>query len=414
VKLFWDNPTSAWRTWTLTYSPRWYLNNLIGNEFFLAVQGVGPTARRRALTPEFQAAGPVGVRGGGLVISQRGFKPRIGDTLLDFNQRLETYARSASYLHEAGKQASRQILQESGKGFFDIRTQWEQFRGAGAFDDAAILKKIESFDPATQQRLIDTTNNWLLDYGSLTAIERQWIRRFGVPFWSWYREITKYAAKLPVLYPGRTQMLRVLSEVGQEATTNDLGAVLKEAGLSERELEEYQRGAVVLSKAGRLIDVLNPRSAMPLTDVTRGPGLHPFLNVAVEQLTGRRLFNGQAFSDPEVVEVKGRFYAREANGELRVVPPPRPDLFSHLLRQFPQVQLLEKLLKEQPQYDTTFIFASQPHRPLVPRDQTGEVKRRLASAIGVPLQQIDLHLLILKRKIALEAERKLMRRQSRE
>jgi hypothetical protein len=55
VQLAWDTPMKAWRGLVLTASPRWVVNNILGNTTFALMQGVKTADVLRIATERFRA-----------------------------------------------------------------------------------------------------------------------------------------------------------------------------------------------------------------------------------------------------------------------------------------------------------------------------------------------------------------------
>jgi hypothetical protein len=92
-------------------------------------------------------------------------------------------------------------------------------------------------DPEVVRRSLQETNKMMYNYMILGPFERRYVRQF-VPFWGWYKFISQVAWRLPVEMPGRVNIIRWLSLVGQEQE--------KQFG----PMPDWLKGVIPLSKPG--------------------------------------------------------------------------------------------------------------------------------------------------------------------
>jgi hypothetical protein len=172
-------------------------------------------------------------------------------------------------------------------------------------------KDTKSFQAAAKQALEENetlarqvserANAALGDFLNLSQVERTFVRR-AVPFWAWYKAITRVAFKLAIDNPGRALILQKLALVGQEQLQADFGG----------QVPDFLKGAVPIGTGGGSVKVLNLTSTNPLGtvgDVARvlealavakpgaagtvvGSTLNPFVQSGIQWLTGKNLFTG--------------------------------------------------------------------------------------------------------------------------
>ena len=94
------------------------------------------------------------------------------------------------------------------------------------------------------------------------------------------------------------------------------------------------------------------------------------------------------------MERQGKFYdTTDPDNEKELTRPPAPPVVAQILRQFPQVSLLEDLIKKDPQFDVTGIFEKN-NKP-VKREQVNALKHRVARFLGIPISEVDIHYYLL-------------------
>lgn len=423
-----NNVLDAWRVSVLGLSPRWIANNTMGNVFFTTLAGVGPNDFRvgramakEGIIPREVALG--GFRRSEAALSSMMKEPvapplaaarRIGEVMrkglatpFQLNGAIEDLFRNATYASGAMRLARKQAFSEAGQGFLKVRGMWDRLKGTGDFSEETLINRVKNFSPEAQQGLVDHVNQFMLNYGNLTPFERTTMRAI-FPFWTWYREITKYGASLPVLFPGRTTLLKQLAQVGTEAERQEL----KSQDIDVNMLDQWQRGGTMIRQDADTLTRLVPQKAMVLGNVgTFGTGLNPALKVITERMTGRKTFPaGEPFRHPDVVFKRGKFWAEGPDGALVNLGEegaPMPGLLTHIARQFPQVVLMERVaqaLRGHPGWDALGLFSDVP-RPVRTGDneetRDREIKKTenaLVRFLGIPIQEVDRSLYLLEQK----------------
>lgn len=283
-----------WRMWTLAFMPRWAINTAAGTflqamvygavdprHWFMANRlskeaqlGADVGHSRFRVDPEGIPRGlPPGVRLRDTASSsvmelphqepgwlQKGFgvdSPITAHRLAGGVQSVEDHFRTGMYVKSL-KQEYRQHLAEMGETI----TSW--------------MRKNESIDSwvrdaLSNQKVLDhaleETNKFAYNYGHLGPWERRYVR-MAVPFWGWYKFISKLMWRLPAEYPGRTRVMNFLSQAGLEQQ-NELGPI-----------PDWLRGSIILNlKLGHL-------------NYLSSKGLNPFSQFANPLATGHGAVNG--------------------------------------------------------------------------------------------------------------------------
>lgn len=363
VRMFWDGPINLWKSAVLSYSPRWIINNLLGNMVFTALRDPrafkhilgqlthkGREYMRYALgdealfeteagffhkltqrTTHFGGAEEAAPNLVGKVRATQefaGFKPirRLGEWTRAFNTHVEQAFRRGVML----SQLERQAMSQWGRGFFGSYKLLEKIAREGA-------------DPGMLRKAISEVDKTLGNYTMLSPVERNIIRRFIAPFYPFYRHVAKFVARMPLEHPLKTKVLQAIDNIDEEMT----GAV-----------PEWLQGAVqVGSLAGDAL-FLNLKNANPLETFTSAPTmgvtvLNPLLKIGLELNTGRSAYTGREFTSEDVFEnFQGTKYQiiRDENGgveDIEVLERPiTPGLGREILMNFPQFGLLEDLMAE--------------------------------------------------------------------
>jgi len=254
----WAQLMNVWRTWTLALMPRWWINTAVGSFFMATVHGTWEpktfrTAfrlmRGRADAPlqkifDEQAAhvrlgGVAGAErieaGGALHAHTRGAYNAV--------QNIEDFFRTAAFVKQL-KREDRHSMDEIG-GVLKNFTPWRFWA-----EDETKLAQLMT-DPVLVEGAVDEVNRFFYNYLQLGPVERLWVRQF-VPFWGWYKFITKFVWRLPVAYPGRANIIAHLGMVGQEEE-EQLGV-----------LPDYLRGAIWLNKDTKHLKFLSTFGLNPM------------------------------------------------------------------------------------------------------------------------------------------------------
>ena len=376
ARLFWDTPTNLWRGMALAGSPRWIVNNLFGNVLFLKMQGGKLTDVIRQFSPRFRKAvrGTIGEEGlsqveGGLFgtvgayqtklgaaantpIGQvyssigkspvgRGFK-KFGDFMRGLNSEVENAFRRASYITAAERTAMKAGLKKTGRSFWTSKTSLDRIYGVGA--DERLLGKA-----------VNEVNYFFNDYNAMSPFGRQVMRRFLVPFWGFYRHVTRLLLTFPFEHPVRFGVMRQLTQMGNEIEQDYSGG-----------LPDWARGFVPIGPGALPFETrfMSTRGPDPFSAVFQAPIslVHPLIKSFYEWNTGRSTLSGREFTDPSVGSAFGsdeqfRVSPKEGGGfNVERVETVRPSVWEMLAQQIPQYDLLKDSIAGGRTYDTSTLF----------------------------------------------------------
>lgn len=341
MRLFFDGPVNLWRNLTLYFRPGYYLNNALGNTTFLKLQGgkmsgVFRQLDRRYLAdvraaipedilPEVESGfysdvsqrttnlGEAANTATGRAITRvKSSTPgrgagRVRDELQDFNAGLENLYRRESYLTAVEKQASERGVKLAGTSLFRSKKRLEQIAEFGA-------------DPQIAKRALDDLNATMNNYNALAPWERNYVRRFIAPFYPFYKHSARTLISMPFKHPAKARLLDWFYEVDKEM--QDLGP-----------LPEWLESSVPIGPGADEGETrfASTRGSNPFQGVTENPLslLNPFLQVGLEQTTGRDTFTGRDFTKSGVYNdpISGQQFQMDENG----IPQPLERRFGNLL-----------------------------------------------------------------------------------
>lgn len=273
LRLVWDKSTEVWRAMVLNLRVPWLENNVIGNHFLLALRFAGIDGLRGYLNALREVKGVQAVtRILRLPDAQRGLTQQEMHDLFIEHTKAGTYVGAnlpTGILANAPK-AVRVTLGAPGKvtgvlpkadraseGMLrraavnaalgpEARRVYRQMPKQTRDWHQAYLKAATNPDSArlASREVNDALGNFL----SLTEKEQHSVRAL-VPFYAWFREITRIALKLPLDAPGRTDLL----------------ARLGQAQPSQDDLRSYLRGNPTVAERNGILEMLSFRSTNPLT-----------------------------------------------------------------------------------------------------------------------------------------------------
>ena len=268
-------PSSWWRTFVLTLSPQWYVNNLIGNIAMASAEGVSFTDWAKAWRSYRQ-------RGTDSKLWSRG--PRQGGAFEDLPG-----TPGGSAHQELGKAS----IVPPAKGWRGARAEQrgQPLKERWELVKARLLRANEVVDEiaraAVYHRTIRTTGNpalalqrsyaALVDYGDLGPLERSLVRAV-IPFYAWQKGILKTVTRIGIENPAAVAVMMQLNNLHREVLRDTYGGDLPEA---------YQ-GIVDLP----LIGAINTRGFNPFQDAStllRANGIADSANPFIEAIVRNQL-----------------------------------------------------------------------------------------------------------------------------
>lgn len=266
-----ERPLDVWRAILLNWSPRWLTNNIVGNTFLAALHEGGIRFVKLWLAAVREHGGPATIdrlahdkATHGLTAGDFAelFPSQVTGTFKGQNMPFDRspLGRKPSGILQEGlspidrgyEQALRRAvgnsrIQKSPEARAVYRKMEKDTRNWRAASKQALKE-----NPALAKKVEQEINARLGDFTSLSAAERNWIRRL-IPFYGWYRAILGITLRLPVEAPLRTTILAHLAALQQE-----------EQDLLNPDIAQYDRGSVVVPGGGILkMSGLNPLSTVP-------------------------------------------------------------------------------------------------------------------------------------------------------
>lgn len=460
ARLWMDTPMNIWRGLTLTASPRWVINNVLGNIAFSLMQGVKTadvvrifTERYRVLVTNFarrhlgmaetsalrknslaqhvqdlpgsqnigrgfigtyaeQATQHLGQEAaathtGQFISKIQGTKKadqlhRLGGAVKSLNATIEDSFREASFLTAAEKGVGMGVVKRTIRSFSSSKKRMD-----------SILKK--GFDESSGALALKEVNHFFGDYGSMSPFERHVVRRWLFPFWGFYRHTIKLMVTYPFEYPGKALLLE-----GVKRVTDDMKD-------QYGPMPEWLDSSIPLGPPGTDA-FLSTRGANPFSGAAEGlPGvlsmLGPLPQTLIEQGTGNDTFTGQPFTDANTYTPFGsdQQYNLETGQPVDKVAP---GLVESLLSSIPQWDMAKDALAGGRTYDTASMMDALQQRmgntgeasPINP--DTGEpyspvdLAETLSKMFGISITNYDLaafqeRLAEDQRAVALEAARRM-------
>lgn len=406
-----DTVLSAWKAGILAFTPRFYLNNLVGGALLYGL-AAGPDIRAlfQAARKDsaFRAEGVIPERVAGSTIAreagsralevQEGHFARAkkwADRGFEFNQRLESWWRRALYIHKA-----KGVLRDEG-GKFRHLTQEE------------VADAVAKMPPELVEESIRTVEQFLGDYRRFNRAERDYVKR-AVPFYSWLRHISTLTVTLPIRSPLRAQALHLLSEANQVENPGDFmrplynrGRINLPGGLALR-TTGINPFSTIVEPAAALTGEGSKATGLARALTSGGAG--PAAQVFIGEVTGRDPFTGRDYSAPPGYQGSVSSYGQDAQRTnpvtgLAETVHPSPGFGEQLLRQVPFVGPARQLLAgSQSPYDVTSTWDLLMHRLgggpasadlFHPAPMQGRATAPLpyvstiAGLLGAPIQRVD-------------------------
>lgn len=328
---YYDPAINSWKIPVLALSPRWIVNNVLGNFILNTMGGVGIGGYLDAMgitvkafkmmkkakksgspisfvdafvkqgVPERVAQGIyrgeiMGVKEGLPITKMQKFvkgAKYVPEKVYRFNSAIESFYRTAHYMDKIGK------------GF-------------------------------NLNQAVGSVNEFLFDYANMSRTQKAIIRRLD-PFWAWHKNIIRLGVTYPVNHPQRFMFLQFANKIGTEAYDEKL----REAGVNPDDVPAYYRNMFMLpwkDEEGNNF-YISLRGLDPLQDImVNASALTPMLKVPLERHFGMNIFTQKPFSSPyQVYGEDERF---------------NPPLWRHILNNYPQFRVIETIARPYSTYDT--------------------------------------------------------------
>lgn len=195
--------TNPWRALVLTWTPRWYLNNVIGNMILATKEGVSLADWASAWTAY-----------------KNDFKGGVGGAMGgDISRDLAT--GEPSLMNAPGYRAAREQgasrTRAIGAGYNKAASK--AARANTVVDDLAraavyLSSERKGFSP---EHALQRSYEAMVDYGNLSDVEQAYVRA-AVPFYAWQKGILKQVIKFPVDHPVRAALMMQLGQLNEHLT----------------------------------------------------------------------------------------------------------------------------------------------------------------------------------------------------
>ncbi len=361
-QVFWDSPIGVWRAAVLSFSPRWIVNNVIGNIVFSTLKDPASlryairqlSGKQKALLEYMIGKDKLADIEGGYMSTFRAYDNPVPEEALSQapgvakavsrvrSNRVTGYLRSVS---NAVRQFNSYIEEAWRRGVYLSSLEKQNmagfFRGFAKSD--VLMQRIarEGIDEATHAAALRSVADTLGNFTNLGPVESDYIRRYVAPFYGFYRHVAKFTAKLPFENPLKLRVLQLIDQTDAQFY---------------KYAPEWLQGAVPVGAIGTGTSLfLNFQNSNPLSSIMQIGGgplspVNPALKILIERATGRQTFGSQKeFTDPNIFEASNGMkwqVTRNENGQIVAVYPVTgrvlPSWFQHIASQFPEYSLLQK------------------------------------------------------------------------
>ncbi len=401
IKLLYDKPVQFWKDSVLAVSPRWVKNNFIGDIIFNTTEGVGPLSYGRAFSAKYHDVIPDNLLKASFANVMK-YNPQLGMAAQS------TVGQLAKAIGETKVVGAVSKAKDMG---YALNTMFEQpfvrslyvklareravtllkAERAAITEDSILSKMAEmKTNPALSDPIISKVEKTLPVFDMTGNVERKYLKRI-MPFYNWYKFMAKYTASLPINHPFKTvgaRGLGALSEGQREDAFKEMFPYMKreieEGGIPDRfdnlwPVSEPDKDGKATFFNSRGLNVFTTVEDMVKGNVANM--MSPMVKVfVIERPLGRESFTGREYKTGEGGE--------DFTGKEKQVPP----LGEHLLKQFPQHELLKQFLVPAQQYDTGTIMNPEPILDKI----TGEYKypidnvEKMLNYMGIDRKTLDI------------------------
>jgi len=206
-----DTVMDYWRGGLLALSPRWYVNNLLGNAAQYALLSAGDLRAIRDLRRANRDAivrdrVPAEVTQGTFINEARLARGSRIEELFDigygFNQRIEAAWRRAAYYQSARRNMRREGV------------------NLNKLDGEELGRALDDMPTSVKEQAIRDVELFLGNFSRMSRFERTVLRRI-FPFYAWAKVISRLTFTLPFRSPLRAQALNQIAFMGMYANPDD-------------------------------------------------------------------------------------------------------------------------------------------------------------------------------------------------
>ena len=367
IKVVYDTPVSAWKDSVLAFSPRWVKNNVLGDITFNTMEGVGPLSYGRAFRNKYKAVIPDELLNASFANVMK-YNPKLGlaakTTIGQMVDRLYKtkavrglgkakdfgYALNTMFEQPFVRSLYVKLARDKAKNL--LRLEKKPFSGKNILDKMETIKNSKELREPIVKRVKET-----LPVFNLTGnYERKYARRL-MPFYNWYKFMTKYTAQMPAKHPFKlagARGLGSLSEDTREDVFKDyfpyMSREIDEGGIPDRFDNLWPVGYSEDSRAifwnSRGMNVFSTIEDIVNLDLMNM--MSPVVKVLMERARGEEEFTRRKFETAE--------HGLDFDEFKKQAPP----IGEHILRQFPQYTLLKQFAVPAKQYDSGTLFNPEP------------------------------------------------------
>ena len=331
----WDTGTDLFKSNVLGLNPKWIINNRIGNVAMGALRGhnlanpfnmlkikkltddlfpddlfkselyKAEKAKKIPKTGIAELDSAISYLKGDKVIDSKALSianlpqrtiRRIIDGAFKINDAMEKMDRKTVYFNKLNKE-KKAILKQTGKSMMS---------------DKELLLYAKD-NPELQKKILQHVNDVLGDYSTMNKFEQGVLKRI-IPFYSWFKVISKYTYKLAKDDPLRAEIASKL------ASFNYYNNVYEE----NKGLPDYQKGATKIDYV-RDNDggdtVLNYSHSIPFSSLSEGADnptglIHPVLGKIIEASNDEHRYNRQKFTTKRYKSNANKGFVDERNGRI--------------------------------------------------------------------------------------------------
>jgi hypothetical protein len=315
----WQAFINKWRSAVLAYMPSWLLRTSVGHGFILFLSGVWDPRHYFQATNYFKEGFklpltdvrlshgldrevPTGIEQGmphsdfGQIGQRQFAKNVVAPAITGAVHRVANFQRRAAFLSMFNK-VVRQHFAELGEAF-DL---------PGGLRNSANLDKTISEHPEWVHHALNELDRVSYTFGQMSPWERRLAKNI-LPFWGWYKFVSKFVWQLPFTFPGRALAITRLGQVGQGE--QDLLGPMPDWLRASIIYNTHNLAAVhYMSMLGLnpLGDVANP--AEGLQGLVRLGQMSPIVQAALQSAGYNTLTGGLEEVDPAsgIVEVNGKY-----------------------------------------------------------------------------------------------------------
>lgn len=307
----WRGFINKWRSAVLAYMPSWLLRTSVGHGFILFLSGVWDPRHYMAAMKNFDLEGagakdlvtlPPGIHQGmphsefGQIGQRQYAKNMLAPAITGAVHRVANFQRRAGFISMLNR-VVKQHFAELG----------EAFELPGGLRNATNLQKVIDEHPEWVHHALNELDRVSYTFGQMSPWERRLAKNI-IPFWGWYRFVSKFVWSLPITYPGRALAITRLGQIGA-SDQNALGPMpdwLRASIMFDTHnlSQVHYMSMLGLNPLG---DVANP--AAGIQGLVRLGQMSPVIQAALEGAGYNTLTGGLESMDPAlgIVEVNGKY-----------------------------------------------------------------------------------------------------------